>query len=96
MNKPKEKLKSKEMLKILDNQWLDTNDVMKVGYVGVSKALSIKKEITDELLSLGIKTPRGLVPSEKVIDYFKINVNFLRKISNEKSMPPSYRESEHT
>ena len=96
MNKPERKLKPEEILHILDNQWLDTKDVMLVGFIGTGTARKIKKEITDDLLSHGIKVPRGLVPADKIIEYFNINLDYLREFAKEKSMPLNLRESEHT
>ena len=45
---------------------------------------NIKNKISDEIISSGFKLPNNLVPMEKVIDYFKINVDFLVSINNSK------------
>lgn len=54
---------------------------MQLGMVGKSKADEIKKEITEKLIKEGYMIPRGYIPMDKVVDYFKININYLRKIS---------------
>ena len=76
-----EKLSTKKTLCILDNQWATTRDVMLLGACGKNKALEIKREIKSELESKGYYLPYNLVPMEKVIDYFNININYLKKIS---------------
>lgn len=76
-----QKLSTKKMLCVLDNQWATTSDVMLLGACGKNKALEIKREIKAELESKGHYLPYNLVPMEKVIDYLKININYLKKIS---------------
>lgn len=74
------KLTAKEMLIILNNQWATVNDIMLIGHVGKNKAQKIKREIKEELEASKINLPYGLVPMEKVVDYFKININYLKKV----------------
>lgn len=81
----KEKLSAQETLQILDSQWANKQAVKKLGYVGDNKAWQIMNEIRADLEAQGYKLPRGLVPMEKVVDYFKININYLKKIKNEGS-----------
>lgn len=81
--KSKTILSAEETLEIL-SQWATVQDIMKIGAVGRNKARDIKNKISDEIISSGFKLPNNLVPMEKVIDYFKINVDFLVSINNSK------------
>ena len=82
MKKPKEKLSAQELLSLLSSQWADTETLMKIGCVGYNTALAIKKEIVSTAASEGYSLPRGLVPMEMVVDYFKINISYLKKFVN--------------
>lgn len=78
-------LSADEMLEILSSQWATIQDIMKIGSVGRNKARDIKNKIAEEIVSTGFILPNNLVPMEKVIEYFKINVDFLVSINNSKN-----------
>lgn len=81
MRKPSQRLNAEETLKILNNQWATTEDIMKLAFVGESKAREIGKEITDIVLKEHKKKlPRGLFPMQVVQEYLGININYLKKI----------------
>ena len=77
----KHKVSAEEMLKIFDNQWASTKDIMKIGAVGVNKSQKIKNEICEISNKNGYKLPCGLVPMEEVINYFGININYLKRVA---------------
>ena len=83
--KSKTILSADEMLEILSSQWATIQDIMKIGSVGRNKARDIKNKIPEEIVSTGFILPNNLVPMEKVIEYFKINVAFLVSINNSKN-----------
>ncbi|MBO6243611.1 MAG: hypothetical protein J6O41_03470 [Clostridia bacterium] len=76
----KKKLPTNELLELINNQWATVEDIRLIGSVGYNKALEIKNDI---ILELGENyfLPRGLVPMDKVVDYFNININYLKKVS---------------
>ena len=82
--KSKTILSADDMLEILNSQWATVQDIMKIGAVGRNKARDIKSKIANEITINGFTLPNNLVPMEKVIDYFKINVDFLVSINNSK------------
>lgn len=82
--KSKTIIQADEMLEILNKQWATIQDIMKIGALGRNKARNIKNEIERNIIDQGFKLPNNLVPMEKVIDYFKINVDFLVSINNSK------------
>lgn len=73
-------LSAEETLDILNKNYLDTNDIAKVASVGRDKAREIKRDIENKLIEEGYTlTPK--VPTDKVVEYLKINVNYLKKIA---------------
>lgn len=71
-----------ELLNILNKQWANTNDVCSIGNIGKSSALKVMKNIKEKLLQEGYRLPKSnLVPMEKVVEYFNININYLKKIT---------------
>lgn len=74
------RLSSEELLEVLNTQWASKNEVKLIGCVGESKALEIMREIRSKVQNEGYYLPKNLVPMEKVIEYFKININYLKKM----------------
>ena len=83
--KSKTIIKADEMLEILNKQWATIQDIMKIGALGRNKARDIKSEIERNIKAQGLKLPNNLVPMEKVIEYFKINLDFLVTINKSKN-----------
>ena len=83
--KSKTIIQADEMLEILNKQWATIQDIMKIGALGRNKARNIKKEIERNIIDQGLKLPNNLVPMEKVIEYFKINLDFLVTINKSKN-----------
>ena len=80
MKRPTQRLTAKETLELLNNQWATTEDIMKLAFVGESKAREMTKEITDIISKQNKKLPRGLFPMQAVQEYLGININYLKKI----------------
>lgn len=83
--KSKTIIQADEMLGILNKQWATIQDIMKIGALGRNKARKIKNEIEKNIIDQGLKLPNNLVPMEKVIEYFKINLDFLVTINKSKN-----------
>lgn len=76
------KLTASEMLELVSQQWATVHDIMKIGNCGVNKAQSVKKEIKEKIkVELNKELPYGVVPMERVVDYYNININYLRRVS---------------
>lgn len=73
---------AKEILNILNKQWLNTKDIQIISGTGIEKARQIKKTISKQVQNEGYYLPDGLVPVDKTIEYLHININYLKKISN--------------
>ena len=70
-----------ETLEILKKAWLNNDDIMQVAGCGQNRALTIRKQIKNDLESQGIYCAYGLVPSAEVVKFLKINVDYLKKMS---------------
>lgn len=79
-------LSANEILNLLNKQWATAQDIRAIGSVGANKALEIKNEIRKKVEVDGYKLPSTrLLPMQYVIDYFKININYLKKVAREES-----------
>lgn len=78
--KPKEKLSSKELLDLLSCQWMGNEEIMLIAHCGKNKAGKYRKEI-EELVKAksGKFCPYAQVPTEFVVEYFGINISYLKK-----------------
>ncbi len=79
MRLKKNPLNATEILTIINKYYIDTNDIRLIACVGTNKANEIKKTIAHLCDLDNIKLPYGLVPSEKVVEYLGININYLKK-----------------
>lgn len=72
-----------EQLQAMTSQWADNNAIMIIGGVGLNKAAEIRKEIESQIKAEGYRLPRSsIVPMKYVVDYFKIDVKYLKKLAN--------------
>lgn len=76
-------MKANDLLNMINKQWATTADIMSIGEVGYHKALDIKKEIATTLENQKYKLPKNKVPMEFVVEYFKINISYLKKVSQD-------------
>lgn len=83
-NKIQNRFKKFININFINSKWATVQDIMKIDAVERNKARDIKNEISDEIISSGFKLSNNLVPMEKIIDYFKIHVDFLVLINNSK------------
>ena len=77
-------LTAEETLERISKQWASKRDVMDIGFVGDTKAGIVVKEIKGNLEHQGYKLPSNYIPMQSVIYYFKINVSYLKKVSQTK------------
>lgn len=71
-----------EILEVLKKQWLDTKDIQIVSGTSIDKARELKKEIAKKIIEEEkCLLPNGLVPADKVVKYFNLNIKYLKQIS---------------
>ena len=74
------KLSVDQMLKVASSQWASAKDIMLLGCVGRNKAYAIRNEIIATLYNDNKLRNRGLVPMSEVLNYFNIDLSYLREI----------------
>ena len=76
------KHKASEQLLAMTDQWADTNAICTIGNIGKGKAIQVRQEIEEQIKQEGYRLPRQkIVPMRYVIDYFKIDINYLKKLA---------------
>ena len=73
-------MSAEETLKLISKQWCSITDLMKLLGCGRNKALDVKKQIKDKLLSEGYFIPGNDLPMQAVVDVLKIDIDRLEKI----------------
>lgn len=74
---------AKETLDFISKQWCDLNDLRKLTGLGKNSASKLKNEIRINLLNKGYQLPSKLLPMNEVVNYLKININYLQRMSKE-------------
>ena len=76
-------LSANELLELISSKhWANTTDLMKISGKGRNSSDKDKHEIAAQLEKQGYRLPRGLVPMDVVVDYYKINITYLKKVAN--------------
>ncbi len=96
--KPKKVLSSSEILEILNKQWLNTEDIMMIFNVGVTKARQIYYDVMCQDDVIRTRLPSGVLPAKSLINYFDIDLDYLFKVEelHKKSMSMNANSNEHT
>ena len=69
-----------EMLDTLQKPYLSTKDISILASVGLGTATKIRNKIIEELKEKNILFINNLLPNKEVVDYLKIDINYLKKI----------------
>ena len=71
-----------EQLQAMASQWADNKAIKVIGGVGDNIAGKIRQEIEERIKNEGYRLPRtAVVPMKYVIDYFNIDINYLKKLA---------------
>ena len=76
-------MNAKETLELISKQWCSLNDLIKLTGLGKNSASKLKSEIRIDLLNKGYLLPAKLLPMNEVVNYLKININYLQKMAKE-------------
>ena len=72
-----------EQLQAMTSQWADNKAICTIGGIGLNKAIKIRQEIEEIIKSEGYRLPKQAVfPMRYVIDYFNIDINYLKKLAS--------------
>lgn len=73
---------AKETLEIINKQWVTIDELMELTGLGRNSCYYIKKEINDLLEKEGHKVLDCYVPTDRLIVYLNINIDYLKKVSD--------------
>ncbi len=76
-------MNAKETLNLISKQWCNLSDLQKLTGLGKNSTIKLKNEIKLDLESKGYLLPNKLLPMNEVVNYLKININYLQKMSKE-------------
>lgn len=82
MSRSVKRLSPKEILNILNKQYLNIVDIKKIASVNIDNARKIRNEITERLKADNYFVPNNLIPSESLVKYLNLNISYLKKLSN--------------
>lgn len=73
-----------DILSLLNKQWASNNDIALIAGVGLNKAAEDRKKIEESIKKKygpDCRLPAAKVPMEEVVEYYNINISYLRKIA---------------
>lgn len=73
-------ISAEETLELIKKTWADISDIQLLACCGRDKARKIKIAIEESIYNQGYKLPNGKVPMDKLVEYLKINITYLKKI----------------
>lgn len=73
---------AEEALEILNKPWCTAEDIMKLSGYGENKSAKVRKEINEKLINEGFNVLDKYVPTDRLLKYFSINIEYLKTISD--------------
>ena len=73
---------AEEASEILNKPWCTAEDIMKLSGYGENKAAKVRKEINEKLINEGFNVLDKYVPTDRLLKYFSINIEYLKTISD--------------
>jgi hypothetical protein len=73
---------AKETLDIINKPWCTVEDIMLLTGMGRNFAFNLKKEINKTIEDDGFKVLDCYVPTDRLIGYLNLDIEYLKKISN--------------
>ena len=74
-------LNASELLEVINKQWATRSDMQKISGKCMEYARNDFKELRKQIIDEGFSLPSNLVPMERVVDYYRINISYLKRIS---------------
>lgn len=84
---------AKDILKVISKQWCSSQDFMTLSCTGKNTTLKLMKELRTQLEKENYFLPTNLLPMDKVVEYLKLNVSFLEKVSDFKLNSEDIKEN---
>lgn len=75
-------ISAKDTLEIISKQWCSSQDFSILSNTGKNTTLKLMRELRKQLKQDNYFLPTNLLPMDKVVEYLKLNIPYLKKVSN--------------
>lgn len=72
---------AKKILEIISKQYCTTSDLMVLTNSGKNTCLKLKRQLKEQLEQENYFLPKSVLPMDKVVDFLKINIPYLKNVS---------------
>ena len=76
-------MNARETLELISKQWCSLNDLQELTGLGKNSTSKLKSKIRVDLINKGYQLPKRLLPMNEVVNYLKINISYLQKMSKD-------------
>lgn len=73
---------AKNILEIISKQYCTTSDLMILTNSGKNTCLKLKRQLREQLEQENYFLPKSVLPMDRVVEFLKINIPYLKKVSN--------------
>lgn len=77
-----ENLTAKDTLKLIAKQWCSSQDFSILSNTGKNTTLKLMRELRKQLEQDNYFLPTNLLPMDRVVEYLRLNITYLKKVSN--------------
>ena len=75
-------ISAKDTLEIISKQWCSSQDFSVLSNTGKNTTLKLMRELRKQLEQDNYFLPTNLLPMDKVVEYLKLNIPYLKRVSN--------------
>lgn len=75
-------ISAKDTLEIISKQWCSSQDFSILSNTGKNTTLKLMRELRKQLEQDNYFLPPNLLPMDKVVEYLKLNIPYLKKVSH--------------
>lgn len=92
--KNKNQYTAKNILEIISKPYCTTSDLMILTHSGKNTCLKIKKQLREQLESENYFLPKSVLPMDKVVEFLKINISYLKKVGSSNEIAQTKRKED--
>lgn len=73
---------AKETLELVSKPWCSSKDFSFLSGTGKNTTLKLMNDLRSKLVQENYYLPKNLLPMNKVVEYLKIDISYLKKVSD--------------
>lgn len=73
-------MNAENILSLISKQWCTLDDLRNITGLGKTNSIKLKNKIRNQLLDKGYDLPNKLLPMNEVVNYLKIDINYLKQV----------------